>query len=297
MIAVAAGSLWGLGSHARLPAEMNRVALEPILPIEPFDGPQAWAEEEPALEIALPQVFKQPRLFAIRRGQLKNVEWLVARLYRAQLEQPGPASMSRGPLGQEYQALVNEFQPLLAWAAASWDYLLTTEGCRFIRRSEHEKTYCRGDYRAVTDKDYSRLLHRLFRHSVMQFAKHSGSHTLAAYLRTHFWDTVVAAYRKLENPVDPRQRKLTPYSYLRCIPYRFLNRTHEELVHVAVSGLARNERRALGAYFLDFCTLEAVAESMQLSAPAGRELVRRGLLSLYFEHRLVYCLLRQIERY
>lgn len=249
-------------------------------------------QEEPALEIALPQVFIQPDLTALQRGKLANVEWLVARLYRVFADSNGTA-----PLGSDYQALVTEFQPLFAWGIACWDYLLTIEGCRFGLRHGDEKLYARGDYRVITDGDYSRLLHRVFRDCVLAFAHFPSYHSLSSYLRANFWTAVLQAYRKLEDPPDPLQRKLTAYSYLRCVPYRFLNRFHHELVLDTLTRVPRLERGALDQYFLNFRTLPATADALRLPAEDAEAALRRGLSGLLLHDRLVYCLLRQIERY
>jgi len=249
-------------------------------------------QEEPALEIAIPQVFSQPPLVMLQRDKLPHMELLVARLYQAQAGSNGTAS-----LGPDYQALVNEFQPLFTWATACWDYLLSTEGCRFLTRQGDERLYSRGDYRAATDRDYSRLVHRIFRMCVLAFAQTPVDQTLASYLRAHFWDAVAGAYRKLEEPGDPRQRKLTAYSYLRCVPYQFLNRYHHELVHSVLRKLPREDQRALDLYFLQFFTLDAAAHTMELSIDGTEDLLRHSLLPLLRDDRLVYCLLRQIERY
>jgi len=259
---------------------------------EPLEDELVQLQEEPALEIALPRVFTQSELTVLQRGKLPNVEWLVARLYRTHLEHNGTSA-----LGPDYQALVNEFQPLFAWAIACWDYLLSTEGCRFILRSHDETLFCRGDYRAVTDKDYSRLVHRVFRECLLEFAHTPHEQSLASFLRTHFWDAVLREYRKLDDPPDPRQRKLTPYSYLRCIPYQFLNAFHHELVYRTIRKLPHEELHVTSLYFLRFFTLEAATQAMRLPTEAVEELLRRSLLTLLIEDRLVYCLLRQIERY
>jgi hypothetical protein len=257
-------------------------------PVEEF----VQVQDEPALEIALPQVFTQPELTLLQRGKLPHVEELAIRFSSTYLSRNGTST-----LGPDYQELVNEFQPLFTWAIACWDYLLSTEGCRFILRAGDERLYCRGDYRAVTDKDYSRLVHRIFRQCVLDFAHTSQGHPLAGFLRTHFWDAVLRAYRKFEDPPDPRQRKLTPYSYLRCVPYQFLNSFHHELVYRTVQKLSRDELRAIELYFLRFHTLPATSQAMNLPSEAVDECLRRGLLTLLIEDRLVYCLLRQIERY
>ena len=269
------------------------MALSDLFALEEFDGHDGAVavQEEPALEIALPQVFTQPPLVVLQRGKAKDVEGLIGQIYRTHLRQPG------GALGPDYQSLVTEFQPLFAWSVASWDYLLTTQGCRFLLRGSDEKLCTRGDYRAVTDTDFSRLTHRAFRQLMLRFAEQTDEPSFAAFLRQRFWETVVESYVKLEDPPDPRQRKLTAWSYLRCVPYQFLNPFHHELVHQGLSKLPDEQRRALGAYFLDFSTPQATAQMLQCSLDDAQERIRQGLVSLLLSERLIYCLLRQIERY
>ncbi|MBI4323458.1 MAG: sigma-70 family RNA polymerase sigma factor [Candidatus Omnitrophica bacterium] len=262
-------------------------------------------QDEPALEIALPQVFIQPTLTTLQRGKLPHVEWLVARLYQRAGDRAGtvlageevPRAAERAALGPDYQALINEFQPLFTWGMACWDFLLSTEGCRFLPRHPGDKVCYRGDYRVVTDVDYSRLLHRVFRQCVLACARTSIEQSLTGYVRVHFWNAVLSAYRELENPPDPCQRTLTAYSYLRCTPYQFLNAYHHELVHRTLHALPPQERRILDAYFLHFLKLEAAAQAASLPVEQTGAALRRGLVTLLLEHRLVYCLLRQIERY
>lgn len=246
-------------------------------------------EEEPALEIALPQVFEQPPLTTVQRYKLANVEWLVAKLARTHVEGQ--------PLGSDYQALVNEFQPLLAWAVACWDFALSTEGCRFLLRKGDEKMLCRGDFRAVTWQDFSRMAHRMFRECVFDYAREMPDASLASYLRAHFWERVIRAYRELESPPDPRQRHLTAYSYLRCVPYQFLNPYHQGLVSATVDRLSGEDRQAVTHYFFNFFTLDAAAQTLGSSLDAVEAALKRSLVSLLIDQRLVYCLLRQIERY
>ena len=174
-------------------------------------------EEEPALEIALPQVFDQPPLGVLQRGKIANVHMLLAKIFRSSQANP------KVGLGVDYQELVNEFQPLFTWAIACWDYLLSTEGCRFLLRGGDQKYGARGDYRAFTDKDFSRLVHGLFRACVLECAQRPAAPSLSQWLRERFWPLILEAYRRLEQPPDPHQRVLTPYSYLRCVPYQFLN--------------------------------------------------------------------------
>ena len=250
-----------------------------------------YVQEEPALEIALPQVFDQPVLIALQRGKLPEVEAVAARIFQNQQANPG------SPFGPDYQELVTEFQPLFTWTIACWDYLLSTEGCRFVPRQSDGRWGVRGDYRAVTDKDYSRMVHLMFRAAVLEFAGAPRAESLSQWLRERLWPRIRDAYRQLENPPDPHQRKLTPYSYLRCVPYQFLNDFHHELVHAAVRRLPLQECRAIDAYFLHFYTEPAAADAMGCSFEDLLALLRQALLKLLVNDRLVYCLLRQIERY
>lgn len=250
-----------------------------------------WVQEEPALELALPQVFVQPPLETLQRGKLPQVEGLVARLYRTHLER------LNGGLGRDYQELVTEFQPLFQWGMACWDYLLTTEGCRFLPRQGHQKTYSRGDYRVLTDGDFSRLLHGVFRECVFAFAQQPEIPSLSQWLRERFWPAATAAYQRLSQPADPRQRPLTAYSYLRCSPYRFLNRVHQELMDGVLAELPTPQRRALEYYFLHFYTEVATTHAVDRPLEESLVLLRQGLTALLLQHRLAYCLLRQIERY
>lgn len=250
-----------------------------------------YVQDEPALEIALPQVFEQPALTALQRGKLPNVEALVAQLFR--LYQTDPTA----PWGPDYQELVTEFQPLFAWAIACWDYLLSTEGCRFLPRNGKQKLAARGDYIAMTSGEYSRLVHGLFRACVLEFAQQPQAPLLSQWLRQRFWPLILESYRRLDSPADPRQRTLTGYSYLRCVPYEFLNEFHHDLVYTTVRRLPSKEWEAIDAYFLHFYTESATAEALSCLLEECLALLRRGLTTLLIQDRLVYCLLRQIERY
>ena len=249
-------------------------------------------QEEPALEIAIPQVFTQPPLAAVQRGRLSNLPRWIEKFQQLHAQHNGTTA-----LGAEYQVFVNEFQPLFTWSIACWDYLLSTEGCRFVLRGGDERSATRGDYRAVTDADYSRLVHRVFRQCVFAFVSSPETPAFGGYLRAHFWEAVRQAYRQLEEPGDARQRTLTPYSYLRCVPYQFLNEFHHDLVMQRLGRLPASDHDAISYYFLNFFTLPATADVLQLSVDTVEAVLRRGLVSLLVEDRLVYCLLRQIERY
>ena len=255
------------------------------------DESLVYVQDEPALEIALPRIFDQPPLVHLQRGKLPRVEALVAQIFRRHQDDPN------GALGPDYQEIVLEFQPLFAWSTACWDYLLSTEGCRFLLRDHKQHSGARGDYRAVTDKDYSRMVHGIFRRCVLEFAQTPSAPSLSHWLREHFWPEVLETYRRLDQPADPRQRTLTPYSYLRCMPYRFLNEYHHDLVYGIVRAMPEPPQRAIDAYFFNFFTEEAAAASLSVAPEACVASLRQGLTTLLINHRLVYCLLRQIERY
>ena len=259
--------------------------------LEPLQDTELLVEEEPALEIALPQVFDQPPLEVLQRGKLANIDMLVAKLFRNYHANP------KGALGPDYQELVTEFQPLFAWAIACWDFLLSTEGCRFVLRGGDQRYGVRGDYRAFTDKDYSRMVHGLFRACVLEFAQHPSAPSLSHWLRERFWPLIFEAYRQLEQPPDPRQRVLTPYSYLRCVPYQFLNDFHHDLVYSTTQRLPAREWEAIDAYFFHFYTESATAQTLGCSPDESLSLLRQALVKLLIHDRLAYCLLRQIERY
>ncbi len=265
---------------------MLELGLEPVQ-----EARTVYVQEEPALEIALPQVFEQPVLMSLQRGKVPNVEALVAQIFRRYQTNPD------GGLGDDYQELVTEFQPLFRWAVACWDYLLSTQGCRFLPRHGEVRMGGRGDYRAVTDKDYSRIVHGVFRACVLEFAQHPLVSSLSAWLREQFWPLTLEAYRHLEHPPDPHQRTLTPYSYLRCVPYEFLNEYHQDLVYATAQRLPLMEWRAIDVYFLHFYTESAAAEALGRPQDEFFTLLRQGLMKLLLNDRLVYCLLRQIERY
>ena len=174
---------------------------------------------------------------------------------------------------------------------------MSTEGCRFIERMGQDKLWYRGDYRPALERDFSRLAHRVFRQCVLDYAQTTTETPLAQFLKARFWPAIVVAYRRLEEPMDPRQRLLTPYSYLRCVPYQFLNAYHQRVVLDAVDQLPDVESHAIDGYFLHFLTLASTATRMACSPEEAEARLRRGLLAMLPHDRLAYCLLRQIERY
>jgi len=247
-------------------------------------------QDEPALDLALPRVFHQPPKPAFTRDQAP-VDPLVRRALEVRdLE-------ATAAWGEAYGELAAAFQPALRWATSCWEYLLSTEGCRFVPRTMGEKRYCRGDYRALTEIDFPRLVHRVFKQCLLDYLPATHGPSFAVYLRQTLWPSVLAGYRRLEQPADHRQRTLTPWSYLRCTPYQFLNEYHDGLVHATISTLPRLERRAIESYYLRFYTDEAAGRALRLDPATFHAHKARALRRLRSRARLPYHLLLQIERY
>jgi hypothetical protein len=117
-------------------------------------------------------------------------------------------------------------------------------------------------HRAVTSTDFSRMAHRIFRQCVFEFASLPIEETFGGFLAARYWEAVRATYVRLEDPPDARQRKLTGYSYLRCIPYAFLNRVHQDLVLRRLRALSHTEFETVKWYFFHFYTLDAAASGV-----------------------------------
>jgi hypothetical protein len=201
----------------------------------------------------------------------------------------------REGFGVHYNRLLNGFDDLVEWAVSCWDYLVTTEGCRFLERQPAEKQCHRGDYRAFDHKDYSRLVYRMFKEFVISYKGKVSN--FASYVGENFWNRILAEYRNLENPADERQRKLTGYSYLRCIPYQFLNDYHHIMVYCVLQTLPRDEQSVVQLYFLSFFTEETVAKMKLIEIAEVQRYRDAALRRIRSIDPLVYALLRQIERY
>lgn len=245
------------------------------------------AEPAPA---SLPGVYRQPQRSAVRRG-LADVEALSRQWTRAWLRK----DVAR--IAAARQSLEHEFTPLMDWALASWDFLLTAEGCRFLLRKPGEKWGAHGDYRACESPDYHRLVIHCFRELLQQFAAGSSELALIPYLAESLWPTVRAAYQALSQPPDARQRTLTAYSYLRCVPYQFLNRYHHTLVQRVVQTLAPVERGVIDLYYLHFFTEQVVAATAALRPSTAHAYKLRALRRIAQRNTLTCALLLQIERY
>lgn len=257
---------------------------------------QLWPDDlrlvqhEPPLELDRPQCFRQPPAPPFLTPGIALAP-LVRRALAARDAAQAPA------FGAAYGELVAAFRPGLDWAIACWDYLLSTEGCRFVPRDLSEKRYCRGDYRAVTERDFPRFVHRVFKHQLLAYEPAAHGPSFPDSVRRGLWPAVLDAYRRLDQPSDPRQRPLTALSYLRCTPYVFLNDHHDTLVRDAVKNLSAEDRAVIMEYHFRFHTLEAIEAALGVPAGEGAMRVRQVLFRLRERAALAYHLLRQIERY
>lgn len=251
-----------------------------------------FEEEAPPLELDRPRVFQQPRIPRFCRGDAP-LPRLVARAQR-DLERADTSAF-----GQVYGELLAEFQPAIQWALSCWEFLLSTEGCRFLPRSVHEKLYCRGDYRVFTEADFHRSVHKAFKECLLNYfqLQRPQSETLSFYLKRNFWPTILKTYQTLEQPPDPRERRLTGYSYLRCIPYQFLNSYHHDRVWSVVEQLPVSERQLVELYYLRFYKEEAVLVTLQISQHAFQRRRAKALRAVASADPLARALLTQIERY
>ena len=250
-----------------------------------------WIDEEcPILDISLPRVYRKPPAPMFTRGKT-SISRLIARAAAARAENH-PAEF-----GKAYGELTVEFQPAIEWARSCWEYLLSTWGCRFIVRTEAEMLYSRGNYRPFTENDFQRLVHRVFKECLTRYVSESQSAPFRPYFQTAFWPAVQESYRSLENPPDPRQRTLTAYSYLRCVPYQFLNEHHHARVLRTVEHLALPLRQIIDLYHLRFYTEQAAMETLGITEWAFHRRYVGALRAAATEDFLSSVLLKQIERY
>ena len=271
-------------------ATIEICGIVPFKMIELLDLPFVIEEEEPPLEYAMPQVFRQPRPTSFIRGSA-SIHQLLTKAQQANHISDTPA------FGKAYGELFVEFQPAIEWAVSCWEYLLSTEGCRFVLRSLDEKRYARGDYRIFTEKDFRQHVHRSFKECLLGYLSGSQTTSFLAHLKTYFWPDIIDRYRNLENPPDSDQRRLTGLSYLRCVPYRFLNSYHHDRVTSAVNRLACEEKEVVQLYYLNFCRQEAAAKRAQISRYAFWRRRALGMRELAENDYLSFVLLTQIERY
>lgn len=255
-----------------------------------LDSPFQIEEEAPALDIAMPRVYRRPKAPLFARGKAP-IDRLVDHARQAVTSCDGPG------FGAAYGELVAEFQPAIQWALSCWEYLLSTQGCRFIPRTTDEKRYSRGDYRVYTENDFHQQVHRPFKECLYGYLGQASPESFAHYLRGAFWPALLHAYQALENPPDPNQRPLTAYSYLRCVPYQFLNDHHQERVTAAVNRLPAQERHVVRLYYFHFYKEEMVAAGERISQYAFWRRRALALRKIAGSDYLSFVLLTQIERY
>lgn len=260
------------------------------VPLGGIGHPVPHIEETPPPDIEMPRVYRRPAMPAFRRQRV-GLTALLARIEQAHSE--GDAQS----FGRAYGELTAEFQPAIQWAQSCWEYLLSTRGCRFLARSVHEKQYCRGDYKVCTEREFQSLVYRAFKELLLGWLGGSTRPGFEGCLRESFWESVDRNYRSLEDPPDPNQRKLTGWSYLRCVPYEFLNPYHHQRVYGAVGRLPADLRRVVELYYLSFYREDAVAEHARISPHAFRRRRALALRRLAGADYLSSILLQQIERY
>lgn len=244
-------------------------------------------EEKLPEELEFSPVFSQPKLKKVREGKYKPeslIKWAKYCLKRNDREE----------FNRVYNELLQEYKPLLEWAYACWDYLLTTQGFRYLPRKGLQKYFCHGDYRALTIRDYKKLVNKCFKELVLTYSPNG---SLTKYLKARLWNKVVREYDKLKYPQNAKERLLTNYSYLRCIPYKFFNRYHQKRVEEALSKLDADELEIIDLYFFHFYREEVCAGEKKISLEDFLKLKEKILQKLKDIDLLSYALLKQIERY
>ena len=254
-----------------------RGLVEPIPPIPDFD-------------LEMPRVYRRPAPPPLRSPR-QSVRKLLDQARKAERE-GNPSEF-----GKTYGALTGEFQPDIQWVLSCWEFLLSTQGCRFLARNSHEKLYTRGDYRVFNRSDFESLVYRSFRECLLAYLAPATAADFEPFLRERFWAEIVESYPLLEDPPDRVQRKLTAYSYLRCVPYRFMNLYHHERVYAAVDKLPSRLRKAVELYHLSFYREEAALEKLEVDSLEFRRRRWSALREIASEDFLSFRLLRQIERY
>jgi len=256
----------------------HRWAAEPVPPV-------------PDIALQMPRVYRRPRAPAALGRERRAAQRVLRQASQALRDGNG------AEFGKAYGQLCSLFQPGLQWARGCWDYLLTTHGCRFLPRTDFEKLYNRGDYRVFTENDFEGLVYRTFKDCLRRHVERPEGQGFERFLRKELWTRISGHYRALENPADPSQRKLTAYSYLRCVPYRFLNRYHDRRVHDALRRLPFRLRQPVELYNLSFCREEAASALAQVESPEFQRRRSEALRAVARSDYLSYVLLRQIERY
>ena len=149
----------------------------------------------------------------------------------------------------------------------------------------------------MTEGDFHRFTHQAFKECLLAFLSENPWVSFELHVKQTFWPVILKLYRAMEEPPDPRERKLTPYSYLRCSPYQFLNRIHQDQVYETVKRMPPPQRQVLELYYLRFYKEEAAASEIQISPFAFCRRRACALRTVASNDRLSFALLTQIERY
>jgi len=152
----------------------------------------------------------------------------------------------------------------------------------------------RGDYRIFKKDDFKSLVYKTFNLCIIKhypLAKIG----LTVWIKKNFWSKISKNYNRLKYPKDIGQRQLTSYSYLRCIPYKFLNNFHQRKVDKILNTLEKEEKEIITFYYLEFRKDKAIKEKRGISDPL--KIRTRTLSKISKKDYLVFALLEQIERY
>lgn len=243
---------------------------------------------EPKIDYQMPHVYKQPKLNKLQKGKLHNIEnnIIQARKY---------FKLEKGKkFSNFYNKLTAEYQPLINWAIKCWDYLLTKLGCRFFPRPPADMPFYRGDYKAFRKDEFRSLVYTTFKLSTLKYYPLDGN-PFSIWLKNNFWKKVFQNYDSLKYPPDKKQRKLTSYSYLRCVPYNFLNDYHQKKVNSILDFLSPIKKSIIYLYYLKFYKDEIIKKEKGIAHPYQ---IRKDILGEIANlDYLVYALLLQIERY
>jgi hypothetical protein len=247
----------------------------------------ALISEEIPEELKFIPVFSQSKLIKTREGKLNPeslIKWALYCLKRDDKEE----------FNRIFNNLMTEYKPLLQWAYSCWDYVLTTEGFRYLPRKGIQKYYCHGDYRAFTLRDFKRLIHKSFKELLLSYSLNG---SITRFLKKHIWGKIISNYNLLKIPQNKKERTLTNYSYLRCIPYKFFNRYHQEKVENTILKLKPEEIEIIELYFFKFYKDKVCAQEKNMVLEEFLSLKEKILAKINQIDNLSYALLKQIERY
>ncbi|HDI45994.1 MAG TPA: sigma-70 family RNA polymerase sigma factor [Candidatus Omnitrophica bacterium] len=242
-------------------------------------------EKSPALDYT--PVYYQPPLKKLKASNLDVkplIKWAKICRDRNDIEE----------FTKVYNQLLQEYKPLIDWAFLCWDYLVTTQGFRYLPRKGTDRYFCHGDYKPFDQREYKKLLNKCFKNL---FLKYQPNGNFTGYLRKKYWNMVIQEYNELRKPKSEKERLLTDFSYLRCVPYRFFNRHHQDRVNETLNILQPLEKKIIYLYFFKFYTHQAICGEINLDVWKMTVVKERALKKIYNKDKISYALLKQIERY